>query len=37
MGVRAPLIHVNTGMDGTGAMHARKTIAAGAKSAYFET
>ena len=37
MGLRGPLIHVNRGMDGRAAAHVTKTIAAGAKTAYFET
>jgi hypothetical protein len=37
MGVPAPLIHADTGMDGSAVMHVTKTIAAEAKTAYFET
>jgi polyhydroxyalkanoate synthesis repressor PhaR len=36
MGVPAPVIHVNTGMEGSATMHATKTIAAETKTAYFE-
>jgi len=36
MCIRSPLIHVNTGMEDKGAAHATKTIAAEAKTAYFE-
>jgi hypothetical protein len=37
MGVPAPLIHVNTGMDGSAFMHVTITIAVETKTAYFET